>query len=71
MFIRKKKLLKEIDAMIEDNDYWYEYFEARGNDRRADAFKCTKNELKDLIYFIEHNKRWRNLYKRDGFINES
>lgn len=70
MFIRKKTILKEIENMIEDNEYWLEYYEVRGNDHRADDFKCAKNELKDLVYFIKNNKRWRKLYKRDGFIND-
>lgn len=67
MFIRKKKILNEIEAMKEDCQYWIEFFEAKGDSSKITAKKleCAKNELDHLAYFIKYNERYRELRKME------
>ena len=67
MFVRKNKILKEIDAMIEDANHYIDFWNKTPhfeNEKRA--LKAEIDALDTLRYFIQYNKRWRPLRKRNG-----
>jgi len=65
MFIRKRKILNEINAMIEDCLYWEKLYHSRNDGQSASTFTSSIIELKDLRYFILNNKRCRELKRRE------
>ncbi|MET3209666.1 UNVERIFIED_CONTAM: hypothetical protein ABIC26_002613 [Paenibacillus sp. PvR008] len=67
LFIKKKKLLQQIDDMIEDCEYYKErvfYSDSNDHKQKREAFLAKQSELLDLKYWVIYKDNIRPLRSR-------